>query len=337
MPRHSVLSRPGRLSIVRVGGSADQETQTLAEAVRSGLGANPKWLPFRFFYDAIGSQLFEAICELPEYYLTRVEDRILREHADAMIEGWDVAPTIIELGSGSSTKTQRLIAAALGTYGRLHYIPIDVSPTILQASARSLVEDFPGLHVTGYAGDYSVALPEALASCVGPKLVVFLGSSLGNYETDAAVGLLARISRGFGPNDRLLLGTDLAKDRHVVEAAYDDPAGVTARFNKNLLARINRELNADFQLDRFAHQAPYLEDRGRVEIRLVSLADHVVRIPGADLVVQFAEGESIHTEYSHKYSLRTLQEMAARSGFTEETAWSDPAGWFRVQRWRPTR
>lgn len=337
MPIPTIPARPRRLALVKVAGSSTQETQTLAEAVRRGLTGEPKRLPFQFFYDDVGSQLFEQICELPEYYLTRTEDSILREQSDAMIDGWDHSLSIIELGSGSSTKTQRLIASALRTYGEVHYAPIDVSSTILEESARTLVEDFPGLRVTGYAGDYRVALRKAFGSLKGPKLVVFLGSSIGNYEIDEAVELLAMIAQGLGPADRLLLGTDLAKDRATLEAAYDDASGVTAQFNKNLLVRINRELGANFDPDRFAHRARYRRDRGRVEIHLVSLEAQVVQIPEAELEVRFGAQEAIHTENSHKYSLETLHELARRSGFVEESSWTDPAGWFRVQRWRPTQ
>ncbi len=339
MPSHSTLPTtavgPGRLSIIPVAGA--EQSETLADAVRRGLSERPKSLPCQFFYDATGSRLFERICELPEYYLTRTEDAILREHADEMVAGWTRSPAVIELGSGSSTKTQRLLAAALETYERLHYAPIDVSATILEESARALVRDFPALRVTGYAADYRVALQRACKSLRGPKLVVFLGSSLGNYQTEAAVELLAMIAGELGPDDRLLLGTDLAKDRATLEAAYDDGAGVTARFNKNLLARINRELGADFRLDRFAHQARYREDRGRVEIHLISLEDQVVQVPGADLEVRFAEGEAIHTENSHKYSIDGLHKISERAGFVEEAAWTDPDERFRVQRWRPRR
>lgn len=331
----SVTTRSSRLAIVRVVHPTAEKFLSFGEAVKRGLSAKDKWLPFQYFYDALGSDLFEQICDLPEYYLTRTEDRILRDHAEAMVRGWDEPPAIIELGSGSSTKTQRLIGASLEVYGRLHYVPIDVSPTILEASARSLVDDFPRLRVTGYAGDYRVAMEKAFARFQGPKLVVFLGSSLGNYETDEAVDLLARIARGLKPTDRLLLGTDLIKDQTTLESAYDDAAGLTAKFNKNLLVRINRELSADFNVDRFAHRARFRADRSRVEMHLVSLEDQVVRVPGAGLTATFTAGEAIHTESSHKYSLANLQDIAHHSGFDEESAWTDPAGWFRVQRWRP--
>ncbi len=335
MPTKSIAAaRPGRLAVVRV--PSTKASASFAEAVRRGLSASPKTLPCQFFYDAAGSQLFEQICALPEYYLTRTEDAILRAHAEAMVAGFPRPPAMIELGSGSSTKTRRLIAAAQKQYRSLHYIPIDVSPTILEESARSLVRDFPGLRVTGYAADYRDALDRLCASVRRPKLVVFLGSSLGNYTTEEAVALLSHVRRGLGPDDRLLLGTDLAKDRATLEAAYDDAQGVTARFNKNLLRRINRELGGDFHLDQFTHEARYQPDRERVEMHLVSRRDQVVRIEGADLTARFAEGESIHTENSHKYSLDRLRMLAESSGFVEDAAWTDARHRFRVQRWRPS-
>ena len=322
----------GRLSIVRLAEAP--AAGTFAEAVRRGLEASPKTLPCQYFYDAAGSELFERICDLPEYYLTRAEDSILREHAGAMVAGWFRAPAMLELGSGSSSKTRRLIGAALETYGDLHYVPIDVSPTILEASARGLVRDFPRLRVTGYAADYRHALAALAGRIDRPKLVVFLGSSLGNYESEAAVGLLTAIAECMGPADRLLLGTDLVKNPAILEAAYDDALGVTAEFNRNLLARANRELGADFDLSRFAHEARYRADLRRIEMHLVSLRDQAVSVPGAGLVARFRAGESIHTENSHKYTPETLEALARESGFAEESAWTDRRGYFRVQCWR---
>ena len=217
-----------------------QRTEPFAEVVRRGLLSKSKHLPCQYFYDAIGSRLFEQICELPEYYLTRHQDAILRENADAMVAGWNQAPVLIELGSGSSSKTQRLIAAAMGQYGELEYIPIDVSPTILEESAQALVRESPALRVIGYAADYRQAL-KTLRVPADRSVSGVLGSSLGNYETENAIGLLRHIAGTMRPHDRLLLGTDLVKDRSTLEAAYDDTQGVTARFNLNLLDRINRE------------------------------------------------------------------------------------------------
>lgn len=328
----SSRTAPKRLSVIRV--PEGRGLESFAQAVRDGLSATPKTLPCRFLYDEVGSGLFEAICDLPEYYLTRTEDAILRDHAEAMLAGWRQAPALIELGSGSSTKTRRLLGAGLEAYGSLHYVPIDVSATILEASARALVDEFPRLRVTGYVGDYRRALGEIARRVSEPKCVVFLGSSLGNYEDEEAAGLLRHVARALGPEDCLLVGTDLAKDRATLEAAYDDARGVSAAFNRNLLVRINRELGADFDPGSFRHEARYRPDRGRVEMHLVSRSDQAVTIPGAGISASFAAGESIHTENSHKYTVERLASLAGRAGFVEEAAWTDAEGRFRVQRWR---
>jgi len=311
-----------------------------AKAVRHGLTSEPKTLPCEYFYDAEGSRLFEAICALPEYYPTRTEDALLRDHADAMTAGLGARareaglPTIIELGSGSATKTRRLIASALDHCGRLRYIPIDVSASALEESIERLSARFPRLHLAGCLADYRRGLEWVGRRNDGPRLIVFLGSSLGNAERPEAVALLSRIARSMRPVDRFLLGTDMVKDRAILEPAYDDAQGVTAAFNRNVLTRINRELGADFDPSRFDHRATYLADRGRIEMHLVSRRAQVVNIPGAELTVSFAPGESIHTENSHKYTRGQLLDMAAEAGFEEERAWTDSRGWFRVQRWR---
>jgi dimethylhistidine N-methyltransferase len=216
----------------------------------------------------------------------------------------------------------------------LHYVPIDVSKTILEESAGELVRVFPRLHVTAFAANYRDALAGVVERFERPKLFVFLGSSLGNYEDDAAVDLLSLVAGSMDSSDRLLLGTDLDKAPAILEAAYDDAQGVTARFNLNLLERINRELEGQFDLDRFEHRARYRDDLRRVEMHLVSRHDQKVAIPGAGLTARFAEGESIHTENSHKYTPEILRSLADRSGFQEEAAWTDPDTLFRVQLWR---
>jgi dimethylhistidine N-methyltransferase len=333
----AVQSDQRRLNIVRTSDATCPEYDgppAFAQAVRDGLLASPRTLPFPYLYDEVGSALFEQICRLPEYYLTRTEDAILRDHADAMTGGWREPPTLIELGSGSAEKTRRLIAAALGRYGPVEYVPIDVSASAVEASGRRLVRTFADLVVTGYVGDYRASLTEIASRVRGPKLVVFLGSSLGNYEPDAAAALLGSVARVMGPDDRFLLGTDMAKPASILEPAYDDAQGVTARFNRNLLARINRELRADFVLSRFRHRAVYRPDLGRVEMHLESLADQSVNVPGAGVRVALAAGETIHTENSYKYMPEALRDLAERGGFVEESSWTDPRGWFRVQRWR---
>jgi dimethylhistidine N-methyltransferase len=330
--RPKTAPHPHRPAVVEAGGAAP--APSFAEHVREGLGAERKSLGCQYLYDAEGSRLFERICELPEYYPTRTEDAILAASAPRMVTGFDGPPTMVELGSGSSTKTRRLIAAALREYGRLHYVPIDISPAILEEAAADLSARFPTLKLTPVAGDYRSALPEIARRFRGPKLITFLGSSLGNYDPEGATGLLRLMAETAGPGGRLLLGTDLVKDRSILEPAYDDAQGVTARFNLNLLARINRELGASFDLGRFRHRARYNPLAERVELHLVSLAAQEVAIPGAGIVARFAEGEAIHTENSHKYTTRSLADLAGRSGFAEEAAWADPKGWFRVQRWK---
>ena len=337
----SILSasslRALRLTMIEGGEAVSEPPDAFARSVRMGLRSTPKTLSCRYFYDAEGSELFEQICELPEYYLTRTEDAILESHAPSMVEGWLGEPVMVELGSGSSSKTRRLIEAAIRTYGSLHYVPIDVSSTILEASARVLVDQFPALSVTGFAANYHDALVDIAERFEQPKLFVFLGSSLGNYEIEEAAALLRLVAQSMTRADRLLLGTDLDKDQAVLEAAYDDAQGVTARFNLNILKRINRELGGRFDLSTFEHQARYRSDLRRVEMHLVSCRDQVVEIPGAGLAVRFEAGESIHTENSHKYTKEILDELARRAGFVEECAWTDAECRFRVQRWELAR
>jgi dimethylhistidine N-methyltransferase len=318
--------------------NSEEHVAAFSRAVSEGLSSEPKTLPWTYLYDEEGSRLFEAICGLPEYYLTRTEDAILRREAELIVSGWEFGPdeqevTIVELGSGSAVKTQRLIAAALDRFRRLHYVPIDVSPTALEESARRLTRRFPALRVTGYVADYRRGLERITARATGPRLIVFLGSSLGNYDPGPAGELLAMIAATMRPADRFLLGTDLAKDRAVLEAAYDDRQGVTAAFNLNLLRRINRELGADFQVDAFTHRAAYHPEHGRVEMHLVSSRRQTVHLPASGLSVPFAEGETIHTESSHKYTLETLAGLASKAGLVEEAAWTDQRGWFRLERW----
>ncbi len=328
----SVQPERDRLEIFHI--PLPKNGETLAQAVRRGLLHQPKFLLCQFLYDTEGSELFEQICDLPEYYLTRTEDAILNEEAESMVEGWSEPPTMVELGSGSSTKTRRLIEAALEAYGELHYVPIDVSPTILEQSAHQLVDEYSNLRVTGYATDYHTALHELNQHLSGPKLIVFLGSSLGNFDREEASELLLQIAKSMRTEDRFVLGTDLVKAPEILEAAYDDAQGVTKLFNTNILTRLNRELGANFDLNRFDYQARFNPEMNRVEMFQVSLADQEVRIPGAKLTVRFDKGEAIHTENSHKYTLELLQELAERAGFIEEQYWNDKDQLFRVQRWK---
>jgi dimethylhistidine N-methyltransferase len=329
-PRSPSLLRSPR--IIRLDQNRDAGAFGLQ--VRQGLGSTPKTLPCQFIYDETGSQLFERICGLPEYYLTRTEDAILKAHATAMVEGFSRSPAVVELGSGSSTKTRRLLNAAMHRYRDVHYVPIDVSPSILSESAEALAREFPGLRVTGFAADYHAALERLSGRLRRPTLFVFLGSSLGNFEPRDGADLLAQVARTMTSGDALLLGTDLDKDPSVLKPAYDDAQGVTARFAKNILVRINRELGGDFRIDRFHHEARYNRGLRRVESHLVSLEDQTVTVSQCRLSARLRKGESIHAENSYKYTPDDLAGLAEDAGLLEEAAWTDRDGLFRVQRWR---
>ena len=323
-----------RIALIRFQPSDEREFNTFSAAVKHGLSHRPRFLPCQYLYDSVGSNLFERICEQPEYYLTRIEDSILHTHAEEMVTGWDNPPVIIELGSGSSSKTRRLIEAAIKLYGRLHYVPIDVSETILERTARKLIDDYRQLRITGIVSDYHSAFRLVSDRIHEPKLFIFLGSSLGNYEHKDALNLLQRLRTLLTSSDRFLFGADLIKDGKTLEAAYNDAAGITARFCKNILERINRELGGNFDLNFFRYEARYVSERQRVEMHLISDIEQTVLIPVLNLTIHFVPEESIHVENSHKYTPAILNHLSVSSGFTEENSWSDPAALFRIQRWK---
>ncbi|HVG39712.1 MAG TPA: L-histidine N(alpha)-methyltransferase, partial [Pyrinomonadaceae bacterium] len=309
-----------------------------AADVRDGLTSRPNQLFPKYFYDEFGSRLFDCICLLPEYYLTRAESEILTRHADEIVarafrHGGGDGLTLIELGSGSAQKTRLIIEALLRQQRQLLYRPVDISSTALVASVRLLLESYPALRVAGYAGDYENVLrqmgaPNDTASDSSPKLVLFLGSNIGNFDEREAEAFLRSLRRVMRTNDSLLLGADLKKEARVLEAAYDDALGVTAAFNLNLLARINRELGGDFDLRAFKHRAPYNENAGRVEMYLESTRAQEVRLAHLDLRLRFAAGERVHTENSHKYDSAGLTALAARTGFRCVHTWYDEAARF---------
>ena len=318
--------------------------QTLESAVLQGLTQTPKTLPCRFFYDEVGSALFEQICDLPEYYPTRTERALFDRHADAMIAaavGGADALAMTELGSGSSCKTRLLIEAALRRQSRLAYTPIDISGDFLRASAMTLQREYPPLDVTAIAAEYSAGLhllpPSDPAT---PQLFLFLGSNIGNFERPDAVALLHEMRAKMGDDDRILIGVDRVKDVATLEAAYNDAAGVTAAFNKNLLARLNRELGADFDLDQWTHTAPFVADRARIEMWLMSDIDQTVTIPmsdGGTATFTFAPGEGIHTENSHKYTPSAFEALCAEADLHIQQVWSDEREWFSVLLLQPIR
>ena len=301
---------------------------TFADDVRRGLTARRKFLLPKYFYDPLGSHLFEAICHLPEYYLTRAEREILARHGDAVTDLLDGPHTLIELGSGSSVKTRLLMEALLKRQPRLHYLPIDISESALTRSARRMLEAIPGLRITAVAADYKTALA-ALAEGAGDRdpqartLVVFLGSSIGNFDPAACRVLLSRIRAMLRPRDAFLPGTDLKKSSADLVPAYDDPLGVTSAFNLNLLVRINRELGGDFEIGDFRHRALYDEKEGRIEMYLESRTAQSVAIRDLDLGVHLARKERIHTENSYKFDPRQIDELAAATGFEPTQRWLD--------------
>jgi L-histidine Nalpha-methyltransferase len=299
---------------------------TVADDVRRGLTARPKTIEPKYFYDSLGSALFVAICELPEYYVTRAEVEILERHADQIARKFGSLERLVELGSGNARKTQRLIDAVLSQQPRLVYRPIDVDPAMLAASARELTTRFPALTVDALCADYFDVV--SLGRTAGRTAVLFLGSSIGNLDHDDASALLRDVRRILRAGDAVFVGFDLKKDTALIEAAYDDALGVTAAFNRNVLVRLNRELDADFRLDCFTHRAYFNEAESRIEMHLVSTIRQTVHIEALHLDIEFEAGETIHTENSYKYDAASIAAVASAAGLTVEQQWTDARGWF---------
>jgi dimethylhistidine N-methyltransferase len=298
--------------------------------VLQGLSAPAKELPCKYFYDEAGSRLFEQICQLPEYYLTRTELAVLRQYAAEMAALLGRRCLLTEYGSGSSLKTRLLLDHLTAPAG---YLPIDISREQLLQSAQSLAEAYPHLDVRPLWADFTrpFSLPSN-GKHFARRVVYFPGSTIGNFTPEEAVPLLRRTAQLCGPGGGLLLGADLKKEPALLHAAYNDSQGVTAAFNLNLLVRINRELGADFQVGQFWHHALYNPGEGRIEMYLVSKQDQHVHIAAEECFL--AEGESIRTEYSYKYSLSNLRDLAATAGFEMEQAWMDEQKYFSVQYFR---
>ena len=292
--------------------------------VLSGLAREVKRIPPKFFYDRQGSQLFDAITELPEYYPTRTEIRILEAHGASMAELIGQDSLLVELGSGSSRKIRVLLEALQPAV----YLPVDISKEHLAASAEDLAGSFPGLEVRAICADYSVPFDLPVRGDGLERAAFFPGSSIGNFDPVDAVRFLERVAALIGPGGKLLIGVDLIKDRALLEAAYNDAQGVTADFNLNLLRRINRELEGDFDLDAFSHRARFNQDQSRIEMHLVSRADQQVSVAGQRF--RFREGESIHTESSYKYSVEGFHRLARDAGFHPQRVWTDPERLFSV-------
>ncbi len=317
----------------------------VASAALEGLSAPPRRLPAWLFYDEAGSRLFDAITELDEYYLTRTERGILARHAEEMIAaaGGDMRLRIAELGAGSAEKTRLLLHAAVERQGSVAYEPIDVSASALEGARKRIEREIAGVRVLPRVMDYTHG---SSLNLNGPanghgngslnghlrerRLVLYIGSSIGNFEPDEAALLLDRVRAGLIPGDALLLGVDLVKDESILVGAYDDAAGVTAAFNRNVLVRLNRELGGDFEPEAFAHRAVWNASQSRIEMHLESLAAQRVQLAALGMTLEFDAGETIHTENSYKYASGQAEALLATAGFAAVERWTDPQKWFAV-------
>lgn len=294
--------------------------------VIQGLSQSPKRLHCKYFYDERGSQLFDQICELDEYYLTRAESAIMQTHIEEMAFQLDSQIMLVEPGSGSSTKTQILLNAL---HDPVAYVPVDISKEHLLSTAEKLENAYPHLEVLPVVADFTK--PFELPKTKRPyshAALFFPGSTIGNFTPPQAVEFMAQLTHILGPDGGLLIGIDLQKDTKLIEAAYNDALGITAEFNLNLLHRINQELDANFVIEQFAHKAVYQEELGRVEIFIVSHNDQNVTV-GAH-TFSFAKGEEIFTEYSHKYTIEQFRELAQQAGFSHRITWTDEAHQFAI-------
>jgi L-histidine Nalpha-methyltransferase len=306
--------RPAGLDGVNPPYTVRRSHEQMVRDVRVGLNATPKQLSPKYFYDERGSELFERITQLPEYYLTRAERRLLEEKIPEIVGA--VRPcSLVELGAGSATKTRIIIDAMRDNGCAECYVPIDVSRDFLEAAAAQLRVDYPEVRVMPIVSD--ITEPFELPPLVSPVIIAFLGSTIGNFSREEAVGLLSHVARAMRPSDRFLLGADLVKDPRILNRAYNDSEGVTAAFNLNLLERLNHQLAANFPLDGFKHHASYNSDLRRIEMRLVAREPLSVTIPEAGKIA-FAQGESILTEVSYKYDRRSLDDILAASGLSME-------------------
>jgi dimethylhistidine N-methyltransferase len=305
--------------------AAGDAAKTFAEDVMAGLSAEPKRLPPKYFYDQLGSRLFEAITRLPEYYPTRTETAILEANAAAIAKLIPADAAMMEFGAGSSAKVRILLRAAKQVSA---YVPVDISGEFMANEAAQLTQDMPNLRVLPVAADFTrpFELPAGLGT--KPRVGFFPGSTIGNFEPHEAHAFLRHAAAMLGRGAVLIIGADLVKDPAILNAAYNDSAGVTAMFNLNLLERINRELDGEFRLEKFCHRAFYNREKQRVEMHLVSLARQKVRVMGK--VFDFRRGETIHTENSYKYTVELFRSHARSSGWTPAATWLDPQSFFSV-------
>lgn len=312
--------------LARLHSDASPPADNFGEALLAGLRKSPKQIAAKYFYDEIGSQLFDQICDLPEYYQTRTETALLQSHAAEIAGLMSPDVEIVEFGAGSLRKIRIL----LDQVQPASYVPLDISGDYLAQVVQTLAADYPALAMRPVVGDFTQALDIPGGA---RRAGFFPGSTIGNFRPEAATALLRRM-RGVLNGGGLLVGVDLVKEPALLHAAYNDAAGITARFNKNILVRANRELGADFDLDAFAHHAPYNVPAQRIEMYLVSLKRQWVTLGGERF--EFAQGEPLYTEDSHKYTIESFREMAARAGFTPRAVWTDEERLFAVH-WLESR
>ena len=300
-----------------------------AREVEEGITGFPKTLPCKLFYDGAGSALFEEITRLPEYYLTRTELEILRDRASEIVAAVGPNVSVVELGAGTATKTCTLLQALTRRQIRVAFFPVDISSNALAEACDRVTAECPKVSVRPVVADFSEGFG-FLRDIRGRKLVLYLGSSIGNFDPGDAVEMLSQVRSQLAAGDALLLGTDLAKVPSVLVPAYDDSQGITEKFNKNILRRLNRDLQADFDLDGFRHVAIWNPIRSRMEIYLESLCTQIVRLRLLQLAVRIHAGERIHTENSYKYTMPMVREMLEKSGFKLERTWFDKRKWFAL-------
>jgi L-histidine N-alpha-methyltransferase len=300
----------------------------LAEEVRKGLAARPKFLPCKYFYDARGLALFEEITKLPEYYLTRTETGILARQAAVIINQCPPNLALAELGSGNSVKTRLLIEPCLARQQNLVYYAIDILPSALEESADRLLRAYPTLRVVGLEGEFADGIRYLGSQPGEPRLMAFLGSTIGNFTEEENARFFPMLRQKLRPQDHLLLGVDLLKDPAILLPAYDDAQGITAQFNLNVLARINAALKANFDVTAFRHRAVFNKRRSRIEMHLASVRKQTVEIKDLELRVTFQAGETIHTENCYKHSPEAMRALLARHGFRVVAMYSDPDQWF---------
>ncbi len=320
--------RPGPQLVETVNHLNGRHKGDMARDIRESLGAFPKRIPCKYFYDARGSRLFEEICRLPEYYPTRTELSILERVGPELMEAC-AHRDLVELGSGASLKIRTLLDAA-GESSRttLRYIPVDISETAVVEASADLVERYPELRVLGIVADFTCRLDVLPAE--RPLMFCFLGSTIGNMEQGESISFLRGVAESMKPDDSLLVGFDMVKSREVMEAAYNDSQGVTAEFNKNVLNVLNDGLGADFDPSHFDHVAFFNEAESRIEMHLRANREVRARLAAIDMEVRVEEGETIHTENSRKFTRESIGDMTLRAGLSIRKSYSDPDGWFSV-------